>query len=115
MKEKNNQELVHILRVYLGRVITLAFVNTDTYQLLMLCADYQAIMDLMFHFCLDSHGQVSQLENSESPQTQRPMENWLTKCLNAKITTDKASEKTDRSRGDDIIKLEMNEHQRNRV
>ena len=50
MKEKNNQELVNILRMYLGRVITLAFVNTDTYQLLMLCADYKGILDLMFHF-----------------------------------------------------------------
>ena len=80
MKEKNNMELIHILRVYLGRVITLAFVNADTYQLLMLCADHQGILELMFHFC----------QSSGSEYCSRPMENWLTKCLGAKIITDES-------------------------
>jgi len=68
-------ELQKIVTVYLARVLALTEIDKDTYQLMMLCKDYQGMLELTFGF--------RQLDK------ERGLEQWLTKCLGFKISFDK--------------------------
>ena len=43
-------ELQKIVTVYLARVLALTEIDKDTYQLMMLCKDYQGMLELTFGF-----------------------------------------------------------------
>lgn len=92
MKERNGIELQKIVTVFLGRVLALADLDKDTYQVMMLCKDYQGITDVMFCYI--------ELDDKSG------LEQWLVRSLGFKLALDDAKQ---------ITKLEVNYHYRNRI
>ena len=50
IKEKNGLELQKIVTIYISRVLAIAEIDKDTYQLMMLCKDYQGMHEVLFSF-----------------------------------------------------------------
>ena len=92
MKERNGVELQIIVTIYVGRVLAMADIDKETYQVMMLCKDFQGLLDITFCF--------------KELNDQRGLEHWLAKSLGYKLQLDSSNQ---------ITKLEVNEHYRNRI